>query len=232
MEKHAAARLIGAPPGYAGYGEGGQLTERVRARPCSVVLLDEVEKAHPDVLNLLLQILEEGCLTDGTGQSVSFRETVLVLTSNLGAEHWMGRQQAGFVREERARACEEQIRRELRQTLRPELLGRLDGVVMFRPLEREQLRAILRLELERLRQGCLARGVTLCWTEDCEALLLEHGADPAQGARPLRRAVETLAEEPLALALLQGGGEGRVCLQAEAGRLVPHWQESRQPAAQ
>lgn len=232
MEKHAAARLIGAPPGYAGYGEGGQLTERVRARPCSVVLLDEVEKAHPDVLNLLLQILEEGCLTDGTGQSVSFRETVLVLTSNLGAEHWMGRQQAGFVREERARACEEQIRKELRQTLRPELLGRLDGVVMFRPLEREQLRAILRLELERLRQGCLARGVTLCWTEDCEALLLDHGADPAQGARPLRRAVETLAEEPLALVLLQSGEAGSVCLQAENGRLVPHWQESGQPAAQ
>lgn len=144
----------------------------------------------------------------------------------------MGRQQAGFVREERARACEEQIRKELRQTLRPELLGRLDGVVMFRPLEREQLQTILRRELERLRQGCLARGVRLDWTEDCEALLLEHGADPAQGARPLRRAVETLAEEPLALALLQSGEAGSVCLQAENGRLVPHWQESGQPAAQ
>lgn len=220
MEKHTVSRLIGAPPGYAGYGEGGQLTERVKARPCSVVLLDEIEKAHPDVLNLLLQVLEEGCLTDGTGQSISFRETVLLLTSNLGAEHWTKCPQAGFVRENEASGCEAQIKKELRQTLRPELLGRLDGILMFHPLRREQMQSILRRELEHLQKCCLKAGTELCWTAECEALLLEQCNDPSQGARLLHHTVETMAADPLAQLLLRGKCGERVCLRVENGKIV------------
>lgn len=220
MEKHTVSRLIGAPPGYAGYGEGGQLTERVKARPCSVVLLDEIEKAHPDVLNLLLQVLEEGCLTDGTGQSVSFRETVLLLTSNLGTEHWIKRPQAGFVRENGDSDCEAQIRKELRRTLRPELLGRLDGILMFHPLGWEQMQVILRRELEHLQKCCLKAGTELCWTAECEELLLKQCDDLSQGARLLHHTVETMAADPLAQLLLRGECGEKVCLRVENGKIV------------
>lgn len=231
MEKHSISRLIGAPPGYAGYGEGGQLTRRVQDNPCSVVLLDEVEKAHPEVLHLLLQVLEEGCLTDGMGRQVSFRETVLLMTSNLGAEQWTKQPAPGFLRETEASRGEEWIQKELRRTLRPELLGRLDGVVLFHPLEQEQLRAIVRRELEKLRERCLEQRVSLRWTAECEALLLARCTDQSQGARPLRRAVEQLAEEPLALALLRGGMGGSVCLQAAGDRLFPVWEQTLQPVS-
>ena len=193
LEKHSVSRLIGSPPGYVGYGEGGQLTERVKAKPSSVVLLDEVEKAHPEVLNLLLQMLEEGQLTDGTGQPVSFRDTVVIAA--------------------------------VKQALRPELLARLDGVVLFQPLGREHLRDILRRELEELARMCQRQDVTLCWDERAEQALLAGCGDPALGARPLRQLVEKQAEDPLAAAILAGAGGKTARLTAENGAVRVLWEQ-------
>lgn len=214
LEKHAVSRLIGAPPGYVGYGEGGQLTERVKARPASVVLLDEVEKAHPEVLNVLLQMLEEGCLTDGTGASVSFRETVILLTSNLGSES-AGRQTPGFVRDGGSRR--ESVLAAVRQALRPELLGRMDGVAVFQPLSREALGVILRRQLEELAERCLRRGIVLSWDEQAEEQLLERCRESRLGARPLRQLVERQVEDPLAAAILTETAAGEVRLIAGEG---------------
>ncbi len=211
VEKHSVSRLIGAPPGYVGYGEGGQLTERVKARPASVVLLDEVEKAHPEVLNVLLQMLEEGCLTDGSGASVSFRETVILLTSNLGSEN-ADRQPPGFVREEQTRR--ESVLATVRQALRPELLGRLDGVAVFRPLGREALGAILRRQLEELAERCRPRGIVLTWDTAAAEQLLELCRERRLGARPLRQLVEKQVEDPLAAAILTETASGAVRLTA------------------
>ena len=225
LEKHSASRLVGSPPGYVGYGEGGQLTERVREKPSSVVLLDEIEKAHPDVLNLLLQVLEEGCLTDGTGAAVSFRETVVILTSNLGSEA-ADRQPTGFLREQdggRGR-----VLAAVKQALRPELLGRLDGVVAFGALEKGALREILRRELRLLAENCQKQGVTLLWDEAAEEGLLEQCRERALGARPLRQLVESQAEDPLAAAVLLGAAGKTARLTAEKGRVRVLWE---QPAA-
>ena len=225
LEKHSASRLVGAPPGYVGYGEGGQLTERVKEQPSSVVLLDEIEKAHPDVLNLLLQVLEEGCLTDGTGAAVSFREAVVILTSNLGSEA-ADRRATGFLREQdggRGRALAA-----VRQAIRPELLGRLDGVVAFGPLEGAALRAILRRELGALAENCQKQGVTFTWDEQAEEALLSGCKERALGARPLRQLVERQAEDPLAAAILLGAAGKTARLTAENGQTRVLWE---QPAA-
>src|SRR5215475_7480346 len=198
MEKHSVSRLIGAPPGYVGYEEGGQLTEQVRRHPYSVVLFDEIEKAHPDVFNVLLQILEDGRLTDGKGRTVDFRNTVLVMTSNVGSS-------AIF---ERSAKDPEHSRKEameaLRAAFRPEFLNRIDEIVIFNPLGKQELQGIVKLLLANVEKLLAEREITLELSRDALGLLLEEGYDPAYGARPLRRTIQRMIQDPLALQILNG----------------------------
>jgi ATP-dependent Clp protease ATP-binding subunit ClpB len=180
MEKHTVSRLVGAPPGYVGFEEGGQLTEAVRRRPYSVVLLDEIEKAHPDVFNVLLQILDDGRLTDGHGRTVDFRNTVLIMTSNI-----------------RSAAA-------MRDHFRPEFLNRIDEIVEFETLTRQQLGEIVELQLARLKARLAERGLTIELTPAAKEVVAETGWDPTYGARPLKRSLQRLVENPLALRLLEG----------------------------
>jgi len=198
MEKHSVSRLMGAPPGYIGYEEGGQLTEQVRRHPYSVVLFDEIEKAHPDVFNVLLQILEDGRLTDGKGRTVDFRNTVLVMTSNVGS-------QAIF---DLANKNPDRARKEamdaLRAAFRPEFINRIDEIVIFNPLGKEQLARIVNLLLKNVEQLLAERKISLELTPAAMDLLLSEGYDPAYGARPLRRTIQRLIQDPLALRILEG----------------------------
>src|ERR1700731_1106205 len=198
MEKHSVSRLIGAPPGYVGYEEGGQLTEQVRRHPYSVILFDEIEKAHPDVFNVLLQILEDGRLTDGKGRTVDFRNSVLVMTSNVGSA-------AIF---ELANRDQERARKEamdaLREIFRPEFLNRIDDIVRFRPLGKDQIDPIIDMQIRHLTEKLAERQLTLKLTPAARALLFREGYDPAYGARPLRRAIQRLIQDPLALKILDG----------------------------
>ena len=198
MEKHTVSRLIGAPPGYVGYEEGGQLTEQVRRHPYSVVLFDEIEKAHPDVFNVLLQILEDGRLTDGKGRTVDFRNTVLVMTSNVGsaAIYELSAKDPERARKEAMEA--------LRQAFRPEFLNRIDEIVIFNPLGKEQLERIVGLLLKNVDKLLAERQITLELTPAANELLLREGYDPAYGARPLRRTIQRLIQDPLALQILEG----------------------------
>jgi len=198
MEKHSVSRLIGAPPGYVGYEEGGQLTEQVRRHPYSVVLFDEVEKAHPDVFNVLLQILEDGRLTDGKGRTVDFRNTVLVMTSNVGSSaifELAGREP------ERAR---KEAMDALRAAFRPEFLNRIDEIVIFNPLGTAQLEKIVDLLLAGVQKMLAERNLTIELTPAARELLLREGFDPAYGARPLRRTIQRLVQDPLAMRILDG----------------------------
>jgi ATP-dependent Clp protease ATP-binding subunit ClpB len=199
MEKHSVARLIGAPPGYVGYEEGGQLTERIRRRPYSVVLFDEIEKAHPDVFNLLLQILDDGRLTDGHGRTVDFRNTIVVMTSNIGSHFILERQ--GTLPWE---AIEREVLNALRASFRPEFLNRVDDILVFKPLGREELRHIVDLQLRRVAAVLAERKIRLAVTPAAKDYLGDVGYDPAYGARPLRRAIQEHIQNPLALRLLQG----------------------------
>ena len=180
MEKHTVSRLIGAPPGYVGYDEGGQLTEAVRRRPYCVILLDEIEKAHGDVFNVLLQLLDDGRLTDGQGRTVDFRNTVVIMTSNIRSQE------------------------QLLEHFRPEFVNRIDEIVVFEPLSRDQIGTIVGLQLQRLRGRLAERGIALELTDGAIELIAEAGWDPAYGARPLKRAIQRLVENPLALELLEG----------------------------
>jgi ATP-dependent Clp protease ATP-binding subunit ClpB len=201
MEKHAVARLIGAPPGYVGYDEGGQLTEAVRRRPYSVILFDEIEKAHPDVFNVLLQVLDDGRLTDSKGRTVDFKNTVLIMTSNLGA-HLL--QSENLESESAFEAAREQVMQLLRQSFRPEFLNRVDDVVIFRPLGEEQLSHIVDLRLAELRKLLEPRKITLELTEGARHQLMLTGYDRQYGARPLKRAIQRLIQDPLAIKILDG----------------------------
>jgi ATP-dependent Clp protease ATP-binding subunit ClpB len=201
MEKHAVARLIGAPPGYVGYDEGGQLTEAVRRRPYSVILFDEIEKAHPDVFNVLLQVLDDGRLTDSKGRTVDFKNTILIMTSNLGA-HLL--QSENLDSEAAFDLAREQVMQLLRQTFRPEFLNRIDDVVIFRPLGEEQLEHIVDLRLGDLRKLLEARKITLELTDAARHQLLLTGYDRQYGARPLKRAIQRLIQDPLAIKILDG----------------------------
>ncbi|HEX6789287.1 MAG TPA: AAA family ATPase, partial [Gaiellaceae bacterium] len=209
QERHTVARLIGAPPGYVGYDEGGQLTEAVRRRPYSVVLLDEIEKAHPEVFDVLLQVLDDGRLTDGQGRSVDFRNTVLIMTSNIRSSE------------------------QLRDHFRPEFLNRIDEIVEFKALSREQIGEIVEMQLVRLRARLAERGIDLELTDAAKEELGDAGWDPAYGARPLKRAIQRLVENPLALRLLEGDfGDGdTIRVDAQNGDLVFEKLEAAAPAA-
>jgi ATP-dependent Clp protease ATP-binding subunit ClpB len=199
-ERHAVARLMGAPPGYVGYEEGGQLTEAVRRRPYSVILLDEVEKAHPEVFNVLLQLLDDGRLTDGQGRTVDFRNTVVILTSNLGSQHFA----KPFITEDEFQEIKKNILEDMRTFFRPEFINRLDDVIVYRLIQADEIRKITRIQLERLSQRLAERNIQIVLSEDAEQELAAIGFDPVYGARPLKRAIQKQILDPLANLLLQG----------------------------
>jgi ATP-dependent Clp protease ATP-binding subunit ClpB len=228
-ERHTVARMIGAPPGYVGYEEGGQLTEHVRRRPYSVVLFDEIEKAHPDVFNVLLQILEDGRLTDGKGRTVDFRNTVIIMTSNIASAAIFELAAGG---EEKMR---DQALQALRATFRPEFLNRVDDIVIFRPLGKAELRQIVDLQLARVAKLLEERKVTLEFTAAARDLLDREGSDPAYGARPMKRAIQRLIQDPLAIRILEGSvlpGD-HVIVDADAARAEMNFEPLREavPAA-
>jgi ATP-dependent Clp protease ATP-binding subunit ClpC len=196
MERHAVARLIGSPPGYVGYEEGGQLTEAVRRRPYQVVLFDEVEKAHPQVMNLLLQLLDEGRLTDGHGRTVDFKHTIIIMTSNVGSEHFTGDLTENQIREK--------IEEELRRTFRPEFLNRIDETIIFHPLSEDAILKIVDLKANALNERLREQGISLTLTAEAKKVLARKGYDPHYGARPLERALKRLVENPLAMKIVSG----------------------------
>ena len=212
MERHAAARLVGAPPGYVGYEEGGQLTEAVRRKSYSVILLDEIEKAHPDVFNMLLQILEDGKLTDAKGRTVDFRNTIVIMTSNVGATLLNKEAAIGFTQsKDKAKAAQadyermkEKVLGELKNTFKPEFLNRIDATIVFHALRREEVRQIVDLMLNRVRTQLTEQQIELVASDEVKDFLVSKGFDPAFGARPLRRTIQNLVEDPLAEGLLQG----------------------------
>jgi ATP-dependent Clp protease ATP-binding subunit ClpB len=225
QEKHTVARLIGAPPGYVGYDEGGQLTEAVRRRPYSVILFDEIEKANPEVFNVLLQIMDDGRLTDGQGRTVDFRNAVLIMTSNLGGQQIQDMVNRSF---EDVQSVVQQV---LRDHFKPEFLNRVDEIIVFRSLTREQLGAIVDIQVRRLQQRLAERKIGLRLTEAARELIAERGWDPTYGARPLKRAIQRLVQDPLAMRLLQGEfAEGdTVEVDAQDGELTFRKLESREP---
>ena len=199
MEKFSVSRLIGAPPGYVGYDEGGQLTEAVRRRPYSVVLFDEVEKAHPDVFNILLQVLDDGRLTDGQGRVVDFKNTIIIMTSNLGSELILDADS-----DEKMAEAKVQVDALLKSKFRPEFLNRIDEIVMFSRLAKECIAGIVRNQLSRVKDRLSARRIGLSFTDGAIDFLSDKGYDPAFGARPVKRAVQEFVENPLAKKILEG----------------------------
>ncbi len=218
MEKHNVSRLIGAPPGYVGYEEGGQLTEKIRRRAYAVVLLDEIEKAHPDVYNTLLQIMEEGRLTDSFGRNVDFKNTIIIMTTNAGAEATSTSNIFGFDRGRDDAASYEQMKERLKVSIeryfRPEFLNRLDDVIVFHSLNKENLKQIVDIELSKIRGRLAVRGLELMLSDKAKEFVIEKGYNPDYGARPLRRAIENLIENPLAEELLRGSFEGKNQIEA------------------
>ena len=225
MEKHNASRLVGAPPGYIGHDEGGQLTERVRRKPYSVILFDEIEKAHPDVFNMLLQILDDGILTDGQGRRVDFKNTVIIMTSNLGAKLIAGEGRSiGFTADGQRKAkIEAAVTDELKKTFRPEFLNRIDEIIIFSQLEKEEIRQIASKLLSGLSEKLEAMGITVEFSERLISLIAEKGFDPVYGARPLRREIRSRIEDTLSQMLLEGTlvkGGSYVCDASDEGELV------------
>jgi ATP-dependent Clp protease ATP-binding subunit ClpC len=207
MEKHNASRLVGAPPGYVGYEEGGQLTEKIRRRPYAVVLLDEIEKAHSDIYNMLLQIMEEGRLTDSFGRQVDFRNVLLIMTSNIGAEIIKNQTGLGFASRDTSKKftrMRDNLMNEVNRYFRPEFLNRLDDVIVFKPLEKEDLVEILDIELRGIRARLHEKNLELDLTAAARDFLIERGSNLEMGARPLRRAVERFVEDALSEVLLRG----------------------------
>jgi ATP-dependent Clp protease ATP-binding subunit ClpC len=208
MEKHSVSKLIGSPPGYVGYEEGGQLTERVKRAPYSVVLLDEIEKAHPDVFNILLQVFEDGQLTDGLGNTVDFKNTIIIMTSNIGARHLMKRTGLGFQSEKEeviSGKVEDLVKNEVKRTFNPEFLNRLDEVILFQALNESDLIQILELMVSQLNQNLAQKSITVTVTDEAKKWILEQTlVDRSYGARPLRRALQKYIEDPLSEALIQG----------------------------
>jgi ATP-dependent Clp protease ATP-binding subunit ClpC len=216
MEKHNVSRLTGAPPGYIGYEEGGQLTEKIRRRPYSVVLMDEIEKAHPDVWNILLQILEEGRLTDNVGRTVDFKNTIIILTTNIGAQEIAGKGTLNIFGKKDAESTYEgmknMLKQEMEKTFRPEFLNRLDDIIVFRSLIKEDLKKIIDIELAKVRKRLKDKNLALELSDEARDLIIEKGTSLEFGARPLRRAIENLLEDPLAEDLLRGAFTGKTLI--------------------
>ena len=208
MEKHSVSKLIGSPPGYVGYEEGGQLTERVKRAPYSVVLLDEIEKAHPDVFNILLQVFEDGQLTDGLGNTVDFKNTIIIMTSNIGARHLQRREGLGFqsTKEDMiSEKVEDLVKNEVKRTFNPEFLNRLDEIIIFNALSETDLIQILELMVTQLNQNLAQKSITVTVADDAKKWILNQTlTDRSYGARPLRRALQKYIEDPLSEALIQG----------------------------
>jgi ATP-dependent Clp protease ATP-binding subunit ClpC len=218
MEKHNVSRLIGAPPGYVGYEEGGQLTERIRRRPYSVILLDEIEKAHPDVFNMLLQIMEEGRLTDSFGRHVDFRNAVLIMTTNAGAEAIKNESSFGFQKPDDDASYDsmkERVREQIEKVFKPEFLGRLDDVIVFRHLTQGDLTNVVEMELSKIRKRLAEQNLKLVLTDESKTFLVKKGSNLDFGARPLRRALESFIEDPLSEELLKGEFQGKDTIMVE-----------------
>ena len=219
MEKHSVARLIGAPPGYVGYDEGGQLTEAVRRKPYSVVLFDEVEKAHPDVFNVMLQILDDGRITDSKGKTVDFKNTILIMTSNIGSEFLLeGIDENGNIKKE----AEEQVEGLLKMHFRPEFLNRLDEIIMFKPLTKDNIKNIIDLLVKDLNKRVEDKEISIELTDKAKELIIEGGYDPIYGARPLKRYLQKNVETLVARHILSGAislGQ-KLTIDAEDGKLV------------
>ncbi|MBW8884421.1 MAG: ATP-dependent Clp protease ATP-binding subunit, partial [Planctomycetia bacterium] len=219
MEKHNVSRLIGAPPGYVGYEEGGQLTEKIRRRPYAVVLLDEIEKAHPDVFNTLLQVMEEGRLTDSFGRKVDFRNVILIMTTNAGAEAIKNESQFGFHKADADSSYEgmkERVQERIERAFRPEFINRLDDIIVFRHLTVDDLKLVIDLELKKVRERLMERGLKLELTDSAKEFLIKKGSNTDFGARPLRRAVENYIEDPLSEELLKGEFQGKDTITVDA----------------
>ena len=211
MEKHNVSRLIGAPPGYVGFEEGGQLTEKIRRRPYAVVLLDEIEKAHPDVFNMLLQVMEEGRLTDSFGRNVDFRNVLLIMTTNAGAEAIKNESKFGFTKPTKDASYDDmkaRVMEQIERVFRPEFLNRLDETIIFRHLTNDDLKQVIDLELAKVRERLLERGLELNLNNDAKEFLIKKGSNLDYGARPLRRAIENYIEDPLSEELLKGEFKG------------------------
>jgi ATP-dependent Clp protease ATP-binding subunit ClpC len=212
MERHSMARLVGAPPGYVGYDDAGQLTEAIRRRPYSIVVFDEIEKAHPEMFNMLLQIMEEGHLTDARGRKVDFRNTIIILTSNIGADMIQRQTSLGFSvkrgEDKEERLAYEEMRKKLMEALkrafRPEFINRLDSVVVFRALTKDEIKEIVSLELNKVQVRLLDQRITIEATDAAKAFLAERGYDPDYGARPLRRVIQSEVEDKLSDGFLAG----------------------------
>ncbi len=240
-ERHTVSRLVGAPPGYVGYEEGGQLTEQVRRRPYSVVLLDEIEKAHPEIFNILLQILEDGRLTDAQGRTVDFKNCVVIMTSNVGAPQIQRESGLGFrggdnetLDQQRTyERMKAHVMEELRRTFRPEFLNRVDEIIVFRSLTRDQIAAIVDILMERIRREIRGQGMELMVTQSASELLAQEGFDPQYGARPLRRAIQRLVEDPLSDDMLRGkfSAGDEIVLDARDGRVVFEKKPKREPVS-
>jgi ATP-dependent Clp protease ATP-binding subunit ClpC len=212
MEKHNVSRLIGAPPGYVGYEEGGQLTEKIRRRPYAVVLLDEIEKAHPDVFNMLLQVMEEGRLTDSFGRHVDFRNCILIMTTNAGAEAIKNESDFGFRKAEGDASYDsmkERVTERIEKVFRPEFLNRLDDLIVFRHLTKEDLKSVIDIELSKVRNRLADRGLKLILTDAAKEFVIKKGSNLDFGARPLRREIEQRVEDPLSEELLKGEFQGK-----------------------
>ena len=210
MEKHTVSRLVGSPPGYVGYDEGGQLTEKVRRKPYSVILFDEIEKAHPDVFNMLLQILDDGILTDSQGRRVDFKNCVIIMTSNVGAKLITAKQAAfGFTdsaeaREQNDEKIKDAVMGELRGTFRPEFLNRVDDIIVFKRLQKGEIREIAKRLLENLKQRTASLDITVNFSEEAVDRIADAGFDEVYGARPLKRAIQNKIEDALSEAMLKG----------------------------
>jgi len=215
MEKHSVSRLVGAPPGYVGFEEGGQLTEKIRRRPYAVVLFDEIEKAHPDVFNMLLQVLEEGRLTDSFGRHVDFRNTVLIMTTNAGAEAIKNESAFGFQKQDgdsNYESMQERVKEQIEKVFRPEFLNRMNEIIVFRHLTEDDLGDVIELELGKLRKRLAEKGLQLVLTDEAKKLIIKRGSTLDYGARPLRRAIESNIEDPLSEEILKGEFEGKNCV--------------------
>ena len=211
MEPHSVAKLIGAPPGYVGYDEGGQLTEKIRRRPYSVILFDEVEKAHPDVMNMLLQILEDGRLTDAQGRTVNFKNTVIIMTSNVGAKLITDKNKLGFAggnaeenKNQEYETIKKEVMGELKKQFRPELINRIDDIIVFHKLENEDIKKIIDIMLVQVQNRLSTQNIKIDIDQSVKDLIAKKGVDTNYGARPLRRAIQNMLEDKIAEAILDG----------------------------